>query len=923
MGTNSGSKELIACFLEEGFKLDFEQTAAPAKNPLPAYDKAAGLEENVYQQYLDNRYKMLFYFGFVDDAKSMSPSISFLHKLAAKFIERLSKNPDLEYTREQTIITPTDDDILDILHNVPFVVGLEFINVNWIKDIYRNLSGVFATEISTYPGSVAEFLQDHNSRINVVGRVFFHLVENKSGEYPFAFLATYSTGDLQTKTAAHMPLKNALLEYRDQNEMLLKLLSTVSKAAQRSEFISELVESGELFSPLKFTSQEAYTFLKEIPLYEECGILCRIPDWWKKKTNSLRLSLKVGEEAPAMVGTKALLSFKAELFFGDDKITEEEFRALLAQTGGLSFIKGKWVEVDHARLQATLEAYEKAKELAKQGAYNMAEAIRLQLHANTLLDIREEEVSLEVSNGEWLNSVTAKLINPSLIENTPAGAGFRATLRPYQQKGFDWLHYMKNYGFGACLADDMGLGKTVQVIALLEHIRSKAGTAAVTGDTDTGAAADPNANADAGRNGKSFKSLLVIPASLMGNWQKEIERFAPSLKYKLIYSKKDRHHLHNGDGTDLCITTYGMVVRLLEELKKVPWELLILDEAQAIKNPATKQTKAVKQLQAKARIALTGTPIENKLSDLWSLFDFLNAGLLGTAKEFTGFTKRLKENGGDYGKLRAAVSPFILRRLKTDKTVIADLPDKLEVKAYANLTKKQVVLYNGLVKELEHKLATVTEGIERKGLVLASIMKCKQICNHPDQFLGQTGFKHEHSGKFARLSDICETIAKKRERVLVFTQFREMTGPIAGFLETIFMRKGLVMHGGVPVKKRPALVEEFCGEAYVPFMVLSLKAGGVGLNLTAANHVIHFDRWWNPAVENQATDRAFRIGQEKNVMVHKMITTGTIEEKIDLLIEEKSKLANDIIAASGEAWITEMDNNQLMELFTLVQAGEA
>jgi len=360
----------------------------------------------------------------------------------------------------------------------------------------------------------------------------------------------------------------------------------------------------------------------------------------------------------------------------------------------------------------------------------------------------------------------------------------------------------------------------------------------------------------------------------------------------------------------------------LEELKTIAWERVILDEAQAIKNPATKQTKAVKLLQAKARIALTGTPIENRLSDLWSLFDFLNAGLLGTAKEFTGFTKRLKENGGEYNKLRKVISPFILRRLKTDKTVIADLPDKLEIKAYATLTKKQVVLYNGLVKELEHKLATV-EGIERKGLVLASIMKCKQICNHPDQFLGQARFQHEHSGKFARLFDICETIARKRERVLIFTQFREMTEPIANLLETIFRHRGLVMHGGVPVKKRPALVEQFCGEAYVPFMVLSLKAGGVGLNLTAANHVIHFDRWWNPAVENQATDRAFRIGQEKNVMVHKLITSGTIEEKIDLMIEEKSKLANDIIAASGEAWITELDNNQLMELFALVQAGEA
>lgn len=363
-----------------------------------------------------------------------------------------------------------------------------------------------------------------------------------------------------------------------------------------------------------------------------------------------------------------------------------------------------------------------------------------------------------------------------------------------------------------------------------------------------------------------------------------------------------------------------MAVRL-EKLKTIKWDLVILDEAQAIKNPSTKQTKAVKQLKANSKIAMTGTPIENSLSDLWSLFDFLNAGLLGTAKEFTEFTKRLKVDNADYSKLRAVVNPFILRRLKTDKTVIADLPEKIEMKAYANLTKKQVVLYNGLVKEIEQKLETA-ESIERKGLVLASIMKFKQICNHPDQFLGQTAFQHEHSGKFERLLEICETIYEKRERVLVFTQFKEMTKPIAEYLETIFNRKGLILHGGTPVKKRGELVEEFCGEEYVPFMVLSLKAGGVGLNLTAANHVIHFDRWWNPAVENQATDRAFRIGQQKNVMVHKLITSGSIEEKIDMMIEEKSKLAGDIIASSGESWITELDNNKLMELFTLVQAGE-
>jgi non-specific serine/threonine protein kinase len=361
-----------------------------------------------------------------------------------------------------------------------------------------------------------------------------------------------------------------------------------------------------------------------------------------------------------------------------------------------------------------------------------------------------------------------------------------------------------------------------------------------------------------------------------------------------------------------------MAVRL-EQLTEVTWDLLILDEAQAIKNHGNKQTSAVKKLTAKGKIAMTGTPVENRLSDLWSVFDFLNKGLLGTQKEFTSFTKKLKEDAAGYEKLRKAVSPFILRRLKTDKSIINDLPDKAEIKQYTSLSKKQVLLYNQLVKELERVMEEPEmTGINRKGVILAGIMKFKQICNHPDQYVGSGGFMPKHSGKFETLAEICETIRDKWERVLVFTQFREMTKPIADFLATVFEREGLILHGGTAVKKRGELVERFNGAEYVPYMVLSLKAGGVGLNLTAANHVIHFDRWWNPAIENQATDRAFRIGQQKNVNVYKFVTTGTIEEKIDTVIESKQKIAGEVIGAStGEGWITEMTNRELFDLFRL------
>ena len=313
---------------------------------------------------------------------------------------------------------------------------------------------------------------------------------------------------------------------------------------------------------------------------------------------------------------------------------------------------------------------------------------------------------------------------------------------------------------------------------------------------------------------------------------------------------------------------------------------------------------------------MTGTPIENRLSDLWSLFDFLNPGLLGNASEFKQFSKSLSDNPSGYSRLRKLISPYILRRLKSDKSIISDLPEKVEMKTYAPLSKKQVLLYERKVEEIKESIDE-TEGIQRKGLILSSLMKFKQICNHPDQYLGTGGFEEKESGKFLRLREICETIYDKREKVLVFTQFKEMTEPLHDFLESIFNRKGMILHGSVTVGKRKKIIEQFQSASYVPFMVLSLKAGGVGLNLTEANHVIHFDRWWNPAVENQATDRAFRIGQKKNVIVHKFLTKGTVEEKIDMMLEEKSKLSQDVIASAGDALITEMKKDELMDLFKL------
>ncbi|MCL1965175.1 MAG: DEAD/DEAH box helicase [Firmicutes bacterium] len=820
-------------------------------------------------------YKALFYFGFEDKHPDMSASLSFLHGVCQRFIGGLSHDPDIEITRK--VKTPDITVFLDMLRGVPYAVGVEYISTGWFAGLWAELSALFEKEISAWDGTVASFLTTHNAKLHVVGRVFFHLVENKSKEYPFAFLATYSTQAEQK--AEHVPLKNALLEYKDRQDLLLKLLTTVSKAAAGSDFISELVESGELFSPLWFNVDEAYTFLKEIPFYEECGIMCRMPDWWKKRSGSLKMSVSIGGKEPSQVGMDALISCTPSLFLDGEKISREELEALMSQTAGLSFLKGKWIEVNHEKLKSVLEAYAKAESM---GDVTFADAMRMELGISESGFARDLGDAAEITNGEWLQHIRNRLIDPSLLGSLEPGDGFKARLRHYQQSGFNWLASMKGMGFGALLADDMGLGKTVQILALLEYMRQNGG----------------------------FKCLLIIPASLIGNWQKEISRFAPGIRYSVLHAKNTALN----DESDLFITTYGMALRL-EHLKARKWDVVILDEAQAIKNPAAGQTKAVKQLNASFRVAMTGTPIENKLGDLWSLFDFLNTGLLGTVKEFSNYAKTIKDSGS-YTRLRGVVSPFILRRLKTDKAIISDLPDKIEIKAYTALTSKQALLYQRLTEELKHKLET-TEGIQRKGIVLAAIMKFKQICNHSDQYLGQSAYKKSGSGKFEKLQEICETIYEKRERVLIFTQFKEMTKPLAEFLGTVFEREGLTLHGGTEVAKRAELVDRFNGAEYVPFMVLSLKAGGVGLNLTSANHVIHFDRWWNPAVENQATDRAFRIGQNKNVMVHKFITAGTIEEKIDVMIEEKQKLSGDIIAASGENWITEMSNDELMKLFAL------
>ncbi|RPJ56476.1 MAG: DEAD/DEAH box helicase [Acidobacteria bacterium] len=544
-----------------------------------------------------------------------------------------------------------------------------------------------------------------------------------------------------------------------------------------------------------------------------------------------------------------------------------------------------------------------------------------------------------VQAGEWLHDILESLRDPSrLFAGQPPG--LRTALRPYQQTGAAWLDFLTGLGLGACLADDMGLGKTIQVLALLLTRGPRAAGGQQSAASRTGrdapcpSAGETPALPAASRTGREdpcpsagetpalpggAPSLLVVPASLIANWKSEIERFAPEITCFVAHPSENQldREVVPEEAADkrLVITTYSMLTRL-NWLSSVTWPIVILDEAQAIKNAGSRQSQQARGLQAKARVALTGTPVENRLGDLWSLFDFLNPGLLGSSRQFSTFIKSIEDKERGYGPLRTLVQPYILRRLKTDKSVITDLPDKTEVKAFCLLAGRQAALYTQTLNELARSLVEV-EGIERKGVVLATLMRLKQICNHPAHATGDEDFDPAESGKFQRLREICEELAERQQKVLVFTQFREMCDPLESFLAGVFNRRGLVLHGSVPVAERRRLVEDFQKEEGPPFFVLSLKAGGTGLNLTAASNVVHFDRWWNPAVENQATDRAFRIGQKKNVLVHKFVCQGTVEERIDAMIEGKSRLAEDVIEGGAEKMLTEMADHELLELLAI------
>ena len=850
--------------------------------------------------------------------------LGYWREFGVRFVMAVCGLSDADEARRGRVSPLAPAELDELALAAPPMMGAEYLTPSVLATLWGEIEDAFGIERAEFKGSVQDFLKARNPAWNLVGRVHFNLAENRSDEKaPFAFLATYTTRLSARAKAQHLPLGQALREYAGaaSKERLLSLLLPVQRAAEKCPWLEAMVEAGEIYHPLRWTPAEAHRLLNDVPALEAAGVVVRVPAAWRtNRPPRPQVTATIGGKPPAGLGKDALLDFRVAVTLDGERLTTQEIHRLLAGTEGLALVRGRWVEVDRDGLERMLDQFRAFERVAAERGLGFAEAMRLLAGAD--LGVEEEARSPDpdwsrVVAGPWLAETLHGLRSPESLSRIDPGNALRTALRPYQKVGLRWLHLLSQLGLGACLADDMGLGKTVQVLALLLTLKARDRAAGGRSDSGTG-----SAESDKDPRAPTPPSLLVVPASLLANWVSEIERFAPSLRVLVAHpsamtaAELARPAAQTLGAADLVITSYGSLLRI-PWLATMKWRLAILDEAQAIKNPAAKQTRAVKGLEARARIVLTGTPIENRLSDLWSIFDFINPGLLGTGAEFTAFATRLAGRAHNpYAPLRDLVRPYILRRLKTDKSVIADLPDKVEMKAFCPLSPKQAALYQQAVEEMARRLEAV-EGIRRRGVVLSFLTRFKQICNHPSHWLADGVWAEPDSGKLGRLREVVEVVAARQEKVLVFTQFREIVEPLAGFLSSVFGRPGLVLHGGTEVGKRKGLVRRFQEDEAVPFIVLSLKAGGIGLNLTAASHVVHYDRWWNPAVEDQATDRAFRIGQTRNVLVHKFVCRGTLEEKIDELIDSKRRLSRDLLEKGAELLLTEMKDEELLNLVAL------
>lgn len=837
-----------------------------------------------------------------NDELTEDPGFAYWKDFARLYLSLFAATDDLDQRnlRQDPIeIELPPEDLNRSLLTVPPMKGAEYVSEDSLRSLWSEIASALHSEVLLSGLSIPEYFAAKHSQLNLLGRVCFHLAENKnSPDKPFAFLTTYAHRVSKEGRTQHLPINRALDEYANakQKNVFLRLLSPIQKASKESDFLHELIRTGEIYQTLSWTPREAHCFLMDIPVFEKAGIAVRVPNWWKpKQPNRPQITVRLGEKRSSGMGLDALVDFSLSVVLNDQELSQKDIQDLLASSENLVFFKGQWVDVDRDKLGDLLAKWKSAARSYGDGL-SFGDALRLLSGLDSPIgetSTSSEQAQTRIISGKWLSQTLSEIQSQDSDQkiNRVLKTHLKAELRAYQKQGVAWLARLVQLRLGGILADDMGLGKTIQVISLLllsKHLSED-----------------------------EVPSLLVLPASLIGNWKSELERFAPSLRVWIAHPSGNGFQRPTHKELDVVLTTYGALSCGAKWASDMSWNLIIADEAQAIKNPGAQQSKAIKSLKSQYRLALTGTPVENHLSDLWSLFDFVSPGLLGSSKEFESFIKkRGKDGASPYPALRKLVRPYILRRMKTDKNVIQDLPEKTELKSYCQLSKGQAALYQKSVESLAKEIEQI-EGIKRRGVILSYLMRFKQICNHPSHLLKDGNFQEVDSGKFQRLREICEVIADKQEKILVFTQFKEMTEPLHDLLADIFGKRGLVLHGETTVKKRSEMVNQFQQESGPPYFVLSLKAGGTGLNLTAASHVIHFDRWWNPAVENQATDRAFRIGQKKNVLVHKFICKGTLEEKIDALIEDKKSMSSEILEGGDAALLTELPNDELLKIVAL------
>ncbi|MBN3878003.1 MULTISPECIES: DEAD/DEAH box helicase [unclassified Nostoc] len=731
-------------------------------------------------------------------------------------------------------------------------------------------------------------------------RTCFQLRSPESGETDWTLAYFLQAADdpeflVDAITIWNNPVERLVYENRtieQPQETFLRGLGVASRLypAIAPSFETEYPQSSRI------TPIQAYEFIKAVAWrLEDSGLGVILPPSLANREGwANRLGLKITAETPkgkqGRLGLQSLLNFQWQLAIGGQTISKAEFDKLVALNSPLVEINGEWVELRPQDIKTAQTFFTTRKD---QMALSLEDALRFSTGDTQVIE-KLPVVSFEASGA--LQELIGALSNNQAIAPLPTPTGFKGQLRPYQERGAAWLSFLERWGLGACLADDMGLGKTVQFIAFLLHLKEQ----------------------DALEN----PTLLVCPTSVLGNWEREVNKFAPSLKILQYHGDKrpkGKAFLEAVKKHDLIVTSYSLLHRDIKSLQSVSWQIIVLDEAQNVKNPEAKQSKAVRELEATFRIALTGTPVENRLQELWSILDFLNPGYLGNKQFFQRRFAMPIEKYGDTAsltQLRSLVQPFILRRLKSDRDIIQDLPDKQEMTVFCGLTGEQAALYQQVVEQSLVEIESA-EGLQRRGMILALLIKLKQICNHPAQYLKQATLEQHNSAKLLRLEEMLEEVLAESDRALIFTQFAEWGKLLKPYLEKQLGREIFFLYGSTSKKQREEMIDRFQHDPQgPPIMILSLKAGGVGLNLTRANHVFHFDRWWNPAVENQATDRVFRIGQTRNVQVHKFVCTGTLEEKIHDMIESKKQLAEQVVGA-GEEWLTEMDTDQLRNLLLL------